>query len=130
MSFSIVYLPWETTGGTSQKFLWSITKDFPHALTRSTKSSKFSTRFFFLHTLFNFVVETIRRHKSMARLKIFDDALIYCIIDTISVVDKKSVKKPILALTRTIIRPKKSLNKESQSACNILNGSTLYCFMP
>ena len=42
----------------------------------------------------------------MARLKMFDVALIYCIIDTISFVDKKSIKKPILVLTRTIIRPK------------------------
>ena len=73
----------------------------------------------------------------MARLKIFDDNLIHITIDTISLVDKKSVKEPILVLTRTIIPPKnkffaisKIAKKESKSACNILGGSVLYCFMP
>ena len=67
--------------------------------------------------------------ETYSQIKIFDDDLIRCTIDMINLVDKKSVKKPILALTRTIIRPKKLLNKESESACNILNGSTLHCFM-
>ena len=73
----------------------------------------------------------------MARLKIFDDGLIYCNIDKISLIDKKSVKNPILVLIRTIIRPENKLflvlkiaNKESESACSILSGSALYCFMP
>ena len=73
----------------------------------------------------------------MARLKIFDDSLIHCTIDTINLVDKKSVKKPILVLTRTIIYPKNKFfvileipNKESESVCIILSRSALYCFMP
>ena len=65
----------------------------------------------------------------MARLKIFDGNLIHCTIDTISLVDMKSVKEPILVVTRTIIRPKSKFfaiskieNKESENACNILSG--------
>ena len=64
--------------------------------------------------------------ETYSQIKIFDDDLIRCTIDMINLVDKKSVKKPILALTRTIICPKskffaisKIANKGSESACNI-----------
>ena len=76
-------------------------------------------------------------YKSMDRLKIFDDDLIHCTIDTISLVDKKHAEKTIVVLTRTIIRLKnkfftisKIANKESESADNMLNRPAIYCFMP
>ena len=75
----------------------------------------------------------------MAKLKMFDDNLIHCqeeckvrqsltrrlSLKGKTVIDKKSVQKPILVLTRTIICSNnkffaisKIVNKQSESACN------------